>query len=235
MMRQEFFGAAAAALLSVLAVTGAHGQEETATPYARMAPLEQYLMARDAEIAMARSAAPESISKDATILVLERDGYKTAASKGGSGGSGFVCMVQRSWTAGSDDPEFWNPKLRAPICLNPPAARTVLPLVIKKTEWILAGRSKSQMFDSVSVAYRKKELPDVEAGAMCYMMSRQGYLSDRVGAWHPHLMFFVPHTEPGAWGADLPGSPLMGSKDSEARMTVFMIKVNEWSDGGKHE
>jgi hypothetical protein len=46
-------------------------------------------------------------------------------------------------SAGADDPEFWNPKLRAPICLNPPAARTYLPITAKKTELILAGRSKA--------------------------------------------------------------------------------------------
>jgi len=68
---------------------------------------------------MARSAAPDSISGDAEVMVLGRHGYETAVK----GKNGFVCMVWRSWAAGIDDPDFWNPKLRAPVCFNPPAAR----------------------------------------------------------------------------------------------------------------
>jgi hypothetical protein len=107
-------------------------------------------------------------------------------------------VVQRSWTAGIDDPDFWNPKLRAPICFNAPASRSYLPLTIKKTGLILAGGSKAQMFDAIKAAIDKKELPAPESGAMCYMMSKQGYLSNRDGHWRPHLMFFAPLTEPAA-------------------------------------
>ncbi|MGA7919410.1 MAG: hypothetical protein WCA38_07030 [Candidatus Acidiferrales bacterium] len=67
-------------------------------------------------------------------------------------------MVQRSWTAGIDDPDFWNPKLRAPICFNPAAARSYLPLTIKKTELVLAGRSQAQMFEEIKAAFDKWEL-----------------------------------------------------------------------------
>ena len=121
-------------------------------------------------------------------------------------------MVQRSWTAGIDDPDFWNPKLRAPICFNPAAARTYLPLVIKKTEFVLAGQTKAQMFESIKAAFDKKELPTPESGAMCYMMSKQGNLGDGNGHWHPHLMFFVPLADAATWGASLPGSPILASE-----------------------
>ena len=184
-------------------------------------------MERSDEIALSRSAAPDSISRDAEVMVLGRQGYETAVN----GRNGFVCMVERSWTAGIDDPDFWNPKLRAPICFNPPAARSYLPLTIKKSEWILAGRSKAQMFEGIKAAFDKKELRPLEPGAMCYMMSKQGYLSDRDGHWHPHLMFFVPLTEAKAWGAGLPGSPIMASEDPQDRLTVFLVPVGKWSDG----
>jgi len=197
------------------------------TPYPRMAPLEQYLMEESAEIALARSAAPSSISQDAAVMVLKKVGYKTVVP----GKNGFVCMVQRSWTAGSDDPDFWNPKLRAPICFNAPAARSYLQLIIKKTELICGGRSKEQMFRAISAAIDRKELPHMETGAMCYMMSKQGYLNDRDGHWHPHLMFFVEPTDPAAWGAGLAGSPIIGAEDSEDRLTIFMVPVRKWSDG----
>ncbi len=216
------------ALVVLLSAAWQAQAQQAQTAYLKMAPLDQYLMAdRDAEIALARSAAPESISRDAVVLVLGAHGYETVVK----GKNGFVCIVQRSWTAGIDDPDFWNPKLRAPICFNPPAARSYLPLTIRKTELVLAGQSKAQMFDSIKAALDKKELPMPGSGAMCYMMSKQGYLSDRDGHWHPHLMFFVAQTDPLTWGANLPGSPILASEDTPDRQTVFLIPVAKWSDG----
>jgi hypothetical protein len=215
-------------LVVVMSAVSQTQAQDPKTPYPSMAPLDQYLMAeRNAEIALARSAAPESISHDAEVMVLGGHGYETAVK----GNNGFVCMVERSWAAGIDDPDFWNPKLRGPICLNPPAARSYLPLTIKKTELVLAARSKAQMFEDIQAAFDKKELPTLESGAMCYMMSKQGYLSDRDGRWRPHLMFFAPLTDPAAWGAGLPGSPVIAFKDTPERLTVFLIPVGQWSDG----
>jgi hypothetical protein len=214
-------------LIVILSAAWQVQAQDVKTPYPSMAPVGQYLMERNEEVTLARSAAPESISLDAEVMVLGKHGYETAVS----GKNGFVCMVERSWTAGIDDPDFWNPKLRGPICFNPPAARSYLPLTIKKTELILAGRSKAQMFETISAAIDRKELPTPESGAMCYMMSKQGYLNDRDGHWHPHLMFFVPLTEPVAWGAGLPGSPIIAAKDDQDRLTVFLIPVSKWSDG----
>jgi hypothetical protein len=201
--------------------------QDAKTPYPSMAPPDQYMMERNAEIELAKSAAPESISRDAAVMVLGPHGYQTAIQ----GKSGFVCMVERSWTAGIDDPDFWNPKLRAAICFNPAAARTYRPITIKKTELVLAGRSQAQMFEAIKVAFDKRELPALESGAMCYMMSKQSYLNDRAGHWHPHLMFFVPQTDGASWGADLPGSPVLAGDDPADRLTVFLIPVAQWSDG----
>jgi hypothetical protein len=197
------------------------------TPYPGMAPLDQYLMERGAEITLARSAAPASISQDAEVMVLGRHGYETAVK----GKNGFVCMVERSWTSGIDDPGFWNPKQRGPICFNPAAVRSYMPQTIMKTESILAGRSKTQMSEDIKAALDKKKLPPMESGAMCYMMSKQGYLNDAVGHWHPHLMFFLPPTDAAVWGADLPGSPVLSTKDAQGRLTIFMVPVGQWSDG----
>ena len=201
--------------------------QEAKTPYPSMAPLDQYLMERSAEITLARSAAPGSISQDAEVMVLGRHGYETVAK----GKNGFVCLVERAWTSGIDDPGFWNPKQRGPICLNPPAVRSYLPQTILKTQSILAGRSKAQMFEDLKAALDKKKLPPPEPGAMSYMMSKQGYLNDHAGHWQPHLMFFLPPTDAAAWGADLPGSPIIAVKDAPGRMTVFLVPVQRWSDG----
>jgi hypothetical protein len=217
--------------LVVLLAAGSQAQGQAGkaqAAYPKMAPLEQYLMAdRDGEIALARTAAPESISHDAEVMVLGRHGYEVAVK----GKNGFVCMVERSWTAGLDDPDFWNPKLRAPICFNAAAARTYLPLTIRKTELVLADPSAARMFAGIKAGFDNKELPAVEPGAMSYMLSKQGYLGDGNGHWHPHIMLFVPPTDDQAWGANLPGSPLLGLPDAEDRMTIILIPVRKWSDG----
>jgi hypothetical protein len=169
--------------LAVLLAAPWQGQGQSAKAlYPSMAPLEQYLIAdRNAEIALARSGGPESISHDAEVLVLGRHGYESAVKSK----NGFVCMVQRSWAAGIEEAEFWNPKLRAPICFNAAAARSYLQLIVKKAEWVLAGQSKAQIAESLKAGFDKKELPAMEPGAMCYMLSKQGYLSDRDGAGIP--------------------------------------------------
>ena len=203
--------------------------QDPKAPYPSMAPIDQYLMDRNAEIALARSAAPESISRDAEVSVLGRHGYETAVK----GKNGFVCVVERSWMSPFDFPEFWNPKMRGPICFNPPAVRSILPLTFKRTELVLAGLSKSQIIDGIK-AFDLKELPALEAGAMCYMMSKQGYLNDSATHWVPHLMFYVPLTDPKSWGADLPGSPVMLNPQFQGApepITEFMVLVPNWSDG----
>ena len=217
--------------MTLLIVTGASLRAQALnpkSPNSGMAPIDQYLMAPDAEISMARSAAPESVARDAEVMIMTRSGYETVIS----GKNGFVCVVQRSWTAGIDDPEFWNPKVRSPICFNSAAARSYLLQAIRKTKLILAGRSKAEMFEDLATALDKKELPAPEPGAMCYMLSKEGHLNDRAGHWHPHLMFFLPLTDPAAtWGAGLPGSPILADKDIQGRVTVFMVPVHKWSDG----
>jgi hypothetical protein len=213
----------AALLLSLLA----HAQAADA-PYSQMAPLTQYLMAdRNAEIALAKTAAPKSIADNAEVIVLERQGYVTAAK----GTNGFVCMVERSWTAGFGDPEYWNPKIRSPICFNPPAVRTYLPLTIARTRLAIAGKSEPEILDAINSALDRKELPPLEAGAMSYMLSKQGYLGDAAGHFHPHVMFWAERTEPKSWGAGLAGSPMIGGVEIPGRLTIFMIPVPKWSDG----
>ncbi len=87
------------------------------------------------------------------------------------------------------------------------------------------------MFESIKAGLDKKELPTPESGAMCYMMSKQGYLNDHDGHWHPHLMLFLPRMDALTWGADLPGSPILATDDPQDRLTVFLIPVARWSDG----
>lgn len=235
MMRSTKFSAtgfwilALAVIVAAVRPTQGEDNETRDKPeaHAAMAPLEQYLMDRNAEIALARSAAPEGLSRDATILVLGRHGYETAIA----GKNGFVCVVERSWMLPYDDPEFWNPRVRLPLCQNPPAARSHLPLTFRTTQLALAGRSKAQMFDSIKAAFDRKELPMPEPGSMCYMMSKRQNFGPKFGNADPHLMFWFPQTDHIAWGAEIPDSPVDVHQYSPQPITEFTISVAKWSDG----
>lgn len=228
-MRTKDFGAIAIIGFALLALPGTPSDataQEAATPYPNRAPVEQYLMDRTAEIALARSAAPASIARDATVLVLGRRGFETAVE----GTNGFVCFVDRSWSS-APDPDFWNPKVRVPMCDNAPAARSHLLRILKAAELALAGRTKAQIGESIAAAVERRELPAMEPGAMCYMMSREGYAGDSVEHWPSHLMFFYSDTDLAIWGAGLPDSPVLGLTDAPQRVTTFAIAVGNWSDG----
>lgn len=218
------------AILAISLLTGAQAQDAK-SPYPAMAPLDQYLMAdRTAEIALAKSAAPPAIADDATVLVLGREGYQTAIK----GKNGFTCVVERSWMSAFDSPQFWNPKMRGPVCYNPPATRSVLLYTINRTKLVLAGVSKAEMKTKIEAAVAGGQLPAPEQGAMSYMLSKQGYLNDAVAHWHPHLMFHVPTTDAATWGADLPGSPVLVDTQfppGPEPETIFMVPVDTWSDG----
>jgi hypothetical protein len=195
-----------------------------------MAAVDQYMMARADEITLAKSAAPPSISDKATVLVLTPHGYDTAVK----GSNGFVCAVERGWMSQYDFPQFWNPHMRGPLCYNPAAVRSILPYTIKRTELVLAGRSKPEMSAAIKGGIEKHTLPPLEAGAVTYMMSKQQFLNDGAHNWKPHLMFYFPRAEAAVWGTDLPGSPLMLNlqfQDSPEAISVIMVAVSHWSDG----
>lgn len=199
------------------------------TPYPTMAPAEQYLMDRDTEIALARSAAPESISRDAKVVVLGRHGYETAVE----GTNGFVCAVERSWMSQFDQPDFWNPKLRGAICYNPPAARSIVPIANMRAQLVMAGLSKEQMISRIKAAYAKKELPTLEPGSMAYMMSKDAYLTDDGSHNMAHLMFYTPLMDGANWGAGLDKSPvyLIPVLKGPEPIDVFIVATGKWSDG----
>ena len=200
---------------------------ETAS-YGAMAPIDQYLIADEkTEIALARSAAPASISDGAEILVLTHKGYETAVQ----GTNGFLCIVERSWGQNTSDAEFWNPKMRAPHCFNEQAAKTFALIYLMKTRLVLAGKSNVEIGQAIESALDHQELPALEPGAMAYMMSKDQYLNDRGKSWHSHVMFFFPGEMARKWGADDPNSPVMVAKDAEERVTILFVLANKWSDG----
>ena len=224
----------ALALALALSVARPAHAQDSKTPFpTSMAPLDQYLMDRTDEIALARSAAPPSIAKNATVLVLGREGYETAVE----GTNGFVCNVDRSWMDQFENsPEFWNPKRRGPVCYNPQAARTLLPILLIRTKLALAGKSKAEMKEGLKAAIEKGELPALEPSAMAYMLSKQGILNSKCGNCAPHLMFYVPVKDAQTWGAgplgsDLPVNLAPHFNGNPEPVTEFIAEVPDWSDG----
>ncbi len=227
------------ALVAALIASRPVAAQDAKQPYPNMAPIEQYLMDRDAEIALARSAAPDAISHDASVIVLTRHGFETAVE----GKNGWVCWVGRGWMGMFDHPEFWNPKVRAAECINPPAVRSVLPYAYKRTELLLAGHSKQEVIAAIKAAIDKKELPALEQGTVSYMMSKDSYLSDYGGHNAPHMMFYETTKDGAAWGANLTNSPVLAVNywyiSAEAYpqlksfppLSVFLVGVTKWSDG----
>ena len=241
-MRKDKIGAIVIKSFVLLVVLGSAHEampQDTATPYPKMAPVDQYLMEKNAEIELARSAAPDSISRDATILVLGRQGYETALQ----GKNGFVCLVGRAWGAAFDWREFWNPKVRAADCMNPQAARSMLPITYLRARMVMAGRSKAEMVSAVKAAFENKQLPELESGAMDYMMSKSSYLTDEGDHNLPHVMFYTRVRDGKDWGAGAAGSPVMSSPywffapNEQPQMKglppilVFLVAVTNWSDG----
>ncbi len=221
---------ASAALMLVVGLSTAYGATpmDSKTQYTSMAPLSQYLDDRDTEIALARSAAPDAISRDATVMVLTEHGYVTAVE----GKNGFVCVVERAWMSPDDSPSFWNPKMRGPVCFNPPAARSILPSTFERTKMVLAGKSKDEIIAANKAAYDSKELPAMEPGSMSYMMSKRACLTASCGNL-AHVMIYTPHGDPAYWGNDVPNSPIMLNPQFKdiAPIDVWVISVGKWSDG----
>jgi hypothetical protein len=218
-------------ILVALAVSAAARADAGADP-GNMAPVEQYLpTSQAAEIALARSAGPAEIVDKAEIMVLGPHGYETAVK----GTNGFVCYVGRSWENDFDRAQFWDPKQRAPVCFNPAAARSVLPNYLKRTQWVLSGLSRAEMVERTKAAIAAKQITVPEAGAMSFMLSKDGYIAAAGGHWYPHVMFWGPPVASSDWGANVPGSPVVGDPSDVMPYTMFFVPVRKWSDGSLAE
>jgi len=230
--RALFAFTCAATALSLAFSTAAFAQVSSPNPYPTMAPIAQYLMpSAEAEIALARSAGPSSISAHAEVLVLTKQGYVVAVK----GTNGWVCAVGRSWTAGFDDPEFWNWHGLGPACLNPPAVRSVLPQYLALTKWAIAGDTREEMAAKAKAAYADHQFTDPAPSSFAFMLSKQQYLLAADGPWRPHVMPFIAYDQMATWAASFAGSPIFGPPPSGGfrpyQPVTLAIPVSHWSDG----
>ena len=214
----------AAILLSAAAIL-ASAQGQTQYP-----PLSQYMMPQDAEIALARSAAPANVSDRATIKVLNESGFEVAIE----GDNGFVCMVMRAWSAPTYTPAafldfvYYAP-LRAPICFNPVAAETMMLYYELRTELGLQGKNPDEIADGIEAAYAKGELPRIETVSFAYMWSADQDLGPGIGHWHPHMMVFTPYYENSMLGGNEFGGTLPFVSDDAG--TPFAVTLIPMDDG----
>ena len=220
-------------MLALAVCTPAVWSAPAQAPYPKMAPLAQYLSASKArEIALARSAAPDSIADHATVLTFGKDGYSTAVK----GTNGFVCFIERSWANDFGSDQFWNPRIRTPQCWNAAAARSLLQDYRNRTKWVLAGVSRAEMAARTKAEFANHEVGPPAPGSMAYMLSKDQYILDPSPVtgppnWYPHVMFFVPATDGSPWGANAPGSPLYSSTRDVEPVTTYFLVVARWSDG----
>ena len=176
-------------------------QTTTSAETRKYAPFSDYAMARDAEIALARSAAPDRISSRATIKVLTPAGFEVAIE----GDNGFLCMVLRSWSAAPDLETTYYARLRAPICYDPNAARTVAPVEDLRTKLGLEGQPPDAIAHEVAARYGLGQLPKMDGVAFAYMWSASSDTGPGFGAWHPHMMVFAPYYQNQTLGGNEPG------------------------------
>jgi hypothetical protein len=190
--------------------------------------LSEYQMTRDAEIALAKSAAPANVSSRATIKVLTPSGYQVARE----GDNGFVCMVLRGWSAPTYTPAqfrnlVYDATVRAPICFDPVASRTVLPFYEQRSKLGMQGKTPDQIAEAIQAAYAKGELPKRDTASFAYMWSADQNLGAGAGHWHPHMMIFAPYYDNSMMGGNEFGSPLpQVSSDGGTPFTVVVIPVD---------
>ncbi len=203
-----------------------------ATPLAaqgKYPPVDAYLMPRDAEIALARSAAPPALADRASVKVLTKSGFEVAQE----GDNGLVCLVMRGFSAPTYTPAafraiVYDPTIHAPICFAAPAVRAVLPYYELRTKLALAGKDPDQITEALQAAYVKGELPRRDGATFAYMFSAHQHLGPGIGAWHPHMMVFVPYADAATVGATPFGETLPTvTDDAGTPFAVVVIPVDE--------
>ena len=196
----------------------------------RYPALTEFMMPRDAEIALARSAGPEHLSSSATIKILTASGFKVAIE----GDNGSACMVLRGWGAPTYNPEHFRDfiyvgDLRAPICFDPVSARTMMPYYELRHKLGLEGKTADEIAKGVEAAYAKGELPKIEP-SIGYMLSRNMYLGPHLGHGfvYPHIMLFLPYYTNAMLGGNerRSGFPFL-SDDSGTPFSVTVIPLDK--------
>ncbi|MDE1467813.1 hypothetical protein [Aurantiacibacter sp. D1-12] len=195
-----------------------------------------YLMEADAEVAMARSAAPAHISDDASVLTLSADGtYQTAEE----GSNGWTCFVGRSWTGPApyvDGRRAWqaghfHAELRAPQCFNAEATGSHLAMHRISTYGFMNGADSNQVDMMIGNALASGAIQPPEHGAMSYMYSPQQILQPGGQRFFPHLMLYMPYATQDDFGPRDANMTVPMVTDAGSIFATTVIMSPLWSDG----
>jgi len=212
-------------LIPLLAGTTAYAQSP------KYPPLSEYLMEANAEMALARSAAPDNVSAAATVKVLTPDGFKVAFQ----GANGFVCLVLRGWGAPTYSPApfrdyVYVADLRAPICFDSISARIMMPYYELRHKLGMEGKGPDEIARGIEAAYIKGELPKADTASIAYMFSADMYLGPHLGHGfiYPHLMLFLPYYDNAKLGGNerRSGLPFL-SDDAGTPFAVTIVPMDK--------
>jgi hypothetical protein len=199
------------------------------TPPQQYPSLNSYMMTAVSEIALARSAAPANVADNASVKVLSDRGYRIAVE----GTNGFVCIVMRGWTAPTFSPPpflsfVYDASIRAPICFDPVAAKTVLPYYELRSQLGMKGKSPDDIAIEVAAAYARGDLPERGRVSFGYMWSASQHLGTGIGHWHPHLMIFAPYYNNTMIGGNPFGASLpQVTDDADTPFAVVVVPVDD--------
>ena len=176
------------------------------------------------EIRLARSAAPAEISGAASVYTV-RDGQAVLLA---AGTNGCACMVSRDLHEGS----------LYPICFDVEGTKSVLPRELMEVSLRTQGRSEPEIQRAVDSAFASGRLRPPATLAIAYMMSSRQILFSsplaegfRVGAWHPHLMFFVPEATPEQLGLTAEsGVSVISVGAPGTKRAEIIVRVPGWAD-----
>ncbi len=177
-------------------------------------PGPRLTLEREHEVRLARSAAPRAISDSATVWVFERGTYVVASR----GSSGVECYVSRSW-----------PESIEPHCFDAEGAHTIMRLHMRGVELAHAGVDADEARRQLAAAIADGTFRLPQRPAMSWMMSAAQVLysdsGQRVGAWRPHLMIYVPYLTPAMIGTTMSTDPTAGMVVDAGKPTANLMIV----------
>jgi hypothetical protein len=206
-------------LAALLPVTGLVAQ--TAPTRSGTRPL----LPRATEILLARSAAPASVSAQASVMVFTDTGFVLAQT----GSNGVTCIVNRSWPASLE-----------PHCYDEEGSRTILPIEMRRTLLYHQGRSEAEVDADVGHALAIGTLRLPQRPAVTYMMSAgQQLVGDDgkpAGNWRPHVMVYYPYlTNRAAGFAATPDMAVGMVADEGGPLTSLMFVMPQFVKVGSHD
>ena len=205
-------------LVTLLLLSAASAAAQSPPSPAASRAGKRALLPRAEEIALARSAAPPSVSAGARVLVLGDTGYVVADA----GRTDVTCVVNRSWRESLE-----------PHCYDAEGAATVMPMELRRNVLRHLGRPEAEIARELAdgLASGRYRLP--ARPALSYMMSEgQSLVADDgrpVGKWRPHLMLYVPYLTGAMLGlGDTPDMRVGAVSEPGTPLANFTIVMREF-------